>query len=190
MEPAAFRAFLPDWQPLFWELAQHSTDQLLHSRDALFQALALLRVEDQEQPEAERACRGALLQLGGLHDTNFVRWQDLIKFILGWAYHRRPPEELSNWTALAEQLQADEQRKRELNAMKTTAADVLRFEGRVEGRVEGARSMLLRQGRKKFGEPETPTLQKLLSITDVDHLERLSDALLDAKSWQELISVA
>jgi hypothetical protein len=68
VEPAVFRAFLPDWQPLFWELAQHSPDELLHSGDALLQVLALLRVEEEEQSEVTQAFREAVQQLGSLHE--------------------------------------------------------------------------------------------------------------------------
>ena len=41
---------------MFWEIAQHSTDELVHSRDAFLQVLALFRVEDQA---------GAVDHLGG-----------------------------------------------------------------------------------------------------------------------------
>src|SRR5580700_4390896 len=47
-EPAGFRAFVPNWQPMFWELAEHSPEFLLNASDAFFQALTILRVEGQE----------------------------------------------------------------------------------------------------------------------------------------------
>jgi hypothetical protein len=188
VEPAVFRSFLPDWQPLFWELAQHSPDQLLHSREALLQVLALLRVEDQEQADAVRTFRSVLQQLDPLHDTNFVRWEDLIRFILGWATHRRPPEERPLWSALAEDMQADEQRKQELKAMHMTIADEIRLEGKAEGKAEALREVLLDLGRQQLGEPDAATLQALESITDVDHLKRMTRVLLQTKSWIELVA--
>ena len=104
---------MPEWKPLFWEVAQHSPEQLLRSHDAFLQVLALFRVEDQEQAEAELVFRKVMEQLGPLYDSTLVRWQDLVKFMLGWAYHRRPEKERANWQELAEQAQSDERRKRE-----------------------------------------------------------------------------
>ena len=72
-------------------------------------------------------------------------------------------------------------------------ADVIRLEGKAEGKVEGKvetlREVVLRQGRKKFGEPEAAALQALQAVADMDRLERLSDALLDVPSWTELLAV-
>ena len=48
--------------------------------------------------------------------------------------------------------------------------------------------MLLRQGRKKFGEPDATTLAAVERLTDVDRLESLTDRILDVATWQELLS--
>ena len=60
-------------------------------------------------------------------------------------------------------------------------------EGRVEGRVEAKQSTLLLLGRKRFGEPDEATREVLRSIQDLDRLDRLSERLLDASGWQELL---
>ena len=199
LEPVEFRQFLPDWKPLFWEVAGHSTDELLHSHDSFLQVLALFRVE--AQAEAEQTFRAAVEQLGPLHDSNVVRWRDLLKFMLGWAYHRRPAQERPGWQALAEQIQADEQRKREAKHMGFTIADAIRQEGKeegmakgmakgkIEGKIEGKLETLFRLGRRKWGEPDAATLQTMQSICDGERLDRMSDAIIDAKSWPELLSV-
>jgi hypothetical protein len=57
-----------------------------------------------------------------------------------------------------------------------------------EGRMEQAHKLLLRQGCKRFGEPDEPTRQSLLAITDFEHLDLLSERLLDVASWQELLA--
>jgi len=56
-----------------------------------------------------------------------------------------------------------------------------------EGRVENAQQMLLRQGRKKFGEPEEATREALLGINDRSRLEELSERLSEVNTWQELL---
>lgn len=60
--------------------------------------------------------------------------------------------------------------------------------GLVAGEVKRSHHLLLRLGRKRFGPPDAATESSLTSITDLDHLERLADAILTAKSWQELLS--
>jgi hypothetical protein len=60
-------------------------------------------------------------------------------------------------------------------------------EGREEGRIQGAQRTLLRQGRKKLGEPDEAMRQTLLGITDLERLDRLSERMLDVATWQELL---
>jgi predicted transposase YdaD len=67
-----------------------------------------------------------------------------------------------------------------------------REEGRKEGRKEGAlreaQKLLLRQGRHKFGAPEPAVEAAVQAITDLDRLERMSDRMFDATSWQDLLA--
>jgi len=63
-----------------------------------------------------------------------------------------------------------------------------RSEGRSEGLVEGEIRLLLRLGRKRFGRPNPKIKAALAAIKDTDRLERLGDAILTAKSWNELLA--
>jgi predicted transposase YdaD len=60
--------------------------------------------------------------------------------------------------------------------------------GRQEGRQEGQVCVLLRQGRRRFGPPTAADEAALLAITDLDRLDRLTDAVLTAASWHELLA--
>jgi len=57
-----------------------------------------------------------------------------------------------------------------------------------EGELKAARRILLRQGRKRFNEPDAATKAALEAITNVARLERMADRILDASSWQELLA--
>ena len=59
--------------------------------------------------------------------------------------------------------------------------------GLVEGRAEEARRILLRVGEHLFGKPSQETVTAVNAIDDVDRLERLTDQLLQANSWQEIL---
>ncbi len=61
-------------------------------------------------------------------------------------------------------------------------------EGQALGKTAEARTILLRQGRKRFGPPEEPTVAALEGITDLERLERMSERLLDVAGWQELLA--
>lgn len=56
-----------------------------------------------------------------------------------------------------------------------------------EGQIKGQISLLLRQGRKRFGNPDATTEAALTSIKHIERLERLGDAILTANSWHELL---
>ncbi|HUY34966.1 MAG TPA: hypothetical protein VMV69_19620 [Pirellulales bacterium] len=57
-----------------------------------------------------------------------------------------------------------------------------------EGRVEEARKIILRQGRKLFGPPDECSAATLTAIEDLQRLELLSEQLLEVKNWQELLA--
>ena len=73
-----------------------------------------------------------------------------------------------------------------------------RAEGEAKGRAEGEagarprapsrrRNALLRLGRKKLGEPDERVLSLLAALGDLDRLNLLLDALLEAARWDDLL---
>lgn len=62
--------------------------------------------------------------------------------------------------------------------------------GEALGEANEARKIVLRQGRKRFGEPTEPQAAALAGIADLDRLERLADRVIDADvaSWDDLLS--
>jgi hypothetical protein len=57
-----------------------------------------------------------------------------------------------------------------------------------EGGVGSLQKMLLRQGRKRFGEPDEAVRQAVLAIQELEQLYRLAEDLLDVATWQELLA--
>ncbi len=186
--PELFRSFVPTWQPLVWELANHSADELLHTHEAFLQALAIFKADDAELVEAERLFRGIYREIDPLHETSRVRWQDLLGLLLGWAHNRRPGNERKAWHDLAIGLQTNAERRREIESMGMTIAQSIRQEGRNEGLIEGTQASLLRFGRKRFGQPDEATMTAIHAIADLDRLERMTDRIDDVKTWSELLT--
>ena len=63
-------------------------------------------------------------------------------------------------------------------------------QGEEKGKIKGERAIILRLGRKRFGEPDAATLEKLESIQQVERLEEISDRLITATNWNEAIGQA
>lgn len=62
-----------------------------------------------------------------------------------------------------------------------------RGEGRLEGRAEEARKVVLQLGRKHLGEPDSTTEAAVQAINDLKHLETLIGRASEVSSWEELL---
>jgi hypothetical protein len=61
-------------------------------------------------------------------------------------------------------------------------------QGQRQGRLEEARKVLFRQGGIRFGRLDKPTRAAIEAIDDLDRLERLSERLLTAARWADLLA--
>ena len=61
-------------------------------------------------------------------------------------------------------------------------------QGLNQGRCDGLRSVILRQGTKRFGPPSALIAKELQSQTDMGQLELLVERILDASGWDDLFS--
>jgi hypothetical protein len=57
-----------------------------------------------------------------------------------------------------------------------------------DDRLDLARSLLLKLGRKRFGEPPPEVELQIRRVADLDRLEALYDRLLVVMNWQELLA--
>jgi predicted transposase YdaD len=62
--------------------------------------------------------------------------------------------------------------------------------GEAIGQAIGERNMILRQGRKRFGEPDAATIATLEAIVSIERLEQLGERLLEVESWTDLLAGA
>jgi hypothetical protein len=59
--------------------------------------MTILKADAAEVNEAEQLFKQVFTQIDPLHETGRVRWQDLLRFLLGWAQNRRPSVERTRW---------------------------------------------------------------------------------------------
>jgi hypothetical protein len=57
-----------------------------------------------------------------------------------------------------------------------------------KGRLSEARDTIVRQGRKKFGEPTAELQSALQGITSLDVLHAMTDRIADVSTWDELLA--
>lgn len=84
--------------------------------------------------------------------------------------------------ALGEQLMQGVRRMRE-----SVTYQAILEEGRVEGRAEEARRLILLLGERRFGPPGSRTRAALEAMADPERLEALGRRLLDVATWDELL---
>ena len=209
-EPEAFHAFAPKWEPIFWELSERSADELLDSKGAFLQLLAIVRAEGEEPEEFERVYAESLRHLERVHGTNRVRWYDLLRVALSWSLWRRPDGERERLKTVAEGVQTSEERKREVRTMFKSGGQAIYEEGKTEGiregktegiregktegikegkaegKAEAFKNMIFQIGQKRLGLPNREVALAIQTIVDADRLEALANRILDVKSWEEL----
>ena len=90
-------------------------------------------------------------------------------------------------------IDALERRLRTMNLLRDSSYyQVLQKRGREEaeklGEIKGARKLLIRQGRIRFGRLDKATRAAIEAIDDLERLERLSERLLTATNWSDLLA--
>ena len=120
-EPKEFHAFAPKWEPLFWNLADYTPEQLLNSGAPWMQMLSVLRVERAEAEVFHRVFTEAAKRLAALQGREEVRWSDCLHVILTYASWRRPRGEAKILEDIA--LEVNPTRKERVQNMIQTIAE-------------------------------------------------------------------
>ncbi len=198
-EPSAFHSFAPVWKPVFWEVGDHSADELLHNEDAFLLMMAIVKVEDDERDEALRVYREFLIRLATVRQTSNARWTHLLRFALGWVLNRRPRDEKQVWVDKTLENQNDILMREEIENMKQTIAQSWVEEGikigeergekrgEKRGEIIGLLRMIVKIGTKRLGQPTESVQEFLQSISEIDRLDRIADQVQEITSWQELL---
>ncbi len=183
-EPAAFHAFAPVWQPLFWNLADQTPEELINTGEEWLQTLALIRAQREDAASFEGVLRAAVQRILNLAGRDHTRWYDLIRIVLSWVTHRRHQSEHASLRAAAEQ--ASGAYHQEVRVMAESMAEVLLERGRAEGELKNARAMLRSYLEHRFGTLPEPVLQRVESTTDIDRLRAAFQLALEGKGLDDL----
>jgi hypothetical protein len=185
--PEELERFAPRWEPLFWDLAERSPEDLIAAAGELLAALAVVRAE-REAAASFREVFGRVLQrLEGVSERERMRWHDLLWFLLSWGLRRRPQEERAGLLEAAESSQTDMARREEVRKMSETVQQTWEQEllalGKAEGERITTREDLQLVLEEKFGALPPILIQQIEAISD---LQRLRSALRRAIHIQSL----
>jgi len=195
-EPQALHAFAPVWQPLFWNLAEQSPEELLASDNTWLQMMAVLRVKDADAATFREVFTQAVHQVKTIKGAEHVRWYDLMRTLLTWVFWRRPEAERPTLLAEAEKAQAGVKRQGEIqqmtnklgpsfwdlaleNAMEKARQEVkeevmekARQEVKVFSKLQALREMLASWLQDKFGRLPKKLQKQIEATTDAEQLRQ------------------
>jgi predicted transposase YdaD len=192
--PPALELFAPRFDIMYLGLPEMPA-AALEAIGPLGSVLRAVQRIEADPPEfralLERAARAIRPLLGD-------EWRELAEFLYLLITHRRPREELPELEDVLCEAAEDRHRKSELAKMGESLADVLLKEGMEKGREEGleqgreeglsaCRAIILRLGRHRFGEPSAAHQARLEAITDLSQLEVMSETVLEAANWDDLL---
>jgi hypothetical protein len=115
--PDQVRPFLPQWVMPLWDLPAHPTQDLLDSREAFWQALAVARASQAPTEEFLAVVRQIFDRLAPLGHQQNVYWHELLRMVLGWSLYRRPRREHPTLIQAARDAHADNQLQQEIQQM-------------------------------------------------------------------------
>lgn len=78
--------------------------------------------------------------------------------------------------------------KKEMNVTESPWLNECIAKGEARGRIIGARATVLRQASRRFGAPSAEQGAALNAITDCERLERVSDRVIEAANWDDLLA--
>lgn len=135
--PEPFQRFAPRWETLFWDLSERTPEALLASAGAWLQALTVVRAEHAATEEFEVLYEAALRRMEATVGEAEVRRQDLLWFMLSWAVLRRPNTERDRLVSIAQAVEAETDRKKEFETMRTMVFKNWQTELLEEGEARG-----------------------------------------------------
>jgi hypothetical protein len=181
--PEALEIHIPRWHPLFWDLSENTAQELQEAVGEWMQALAVVRAEREETGAFGAIFADVLRRLEPLGERENVRWHDLVRFVLSWAFWRRPAPERRELVAAAQSSQSAIARRQEIQRMSETIERTWPEELLAEGRLQNCRENLRALLEAKFGTLPQGWVQRIEATQD---LERLKNALLQVMHIREL----
>jgi hypothetical protein len=185
-EPREFHAFAPRWEPLIWNLAERTPEALLASTSEWLKALAVMRAEEAEPTVFRQVFAQAVRDLTALAAQDPVRWSDLMRMLLAWAFWRRPDAERDALVAEAVASQTDVERQQEIKTMTSKWGPTLAEVSMAKGKLVAARTILRALLEDRFGTVPEALAQCIEATDDLERLQTAARQMYRVQSVGEI----
>jgi hypothetical protein len=172
--PPLFQAFAPDWRVHFYDLAEHSPQELLSAPASLLEALAVARADREELAEFQAVLAETALRVTVTAGAERVRWSELMRFVLSWAARRRPRQEQAELRALIEALVKKHSLPQEVIPMSQQVFQTNEEYLLTQGGLRTCRQILRAMLEARFQQLASELVHR---IETTDDLERLSECV-------------
>jgi ElaB/YqjD/DUF883 family membrane-anchored ribosome-binding protein len=185
-----FARLTPDLESLFLNLGALPAARL-ETEGGFFGRVLRVVQRRRARPEDYRQLVQALVEhLETMPAAERLRWLELLSYLHALVYHDRDPAEAARLQEVIEASVRTEQHRREVAAMGKSMADVLREEGRKEGKkqeaVRSRKETLLRLLRRRFGEPPTDVSAAVEACKSVSQLDDWLDRFATAAKLEDV----
>jgi hypothetical protein len=181
-----FADVLPQLTPLFLSLPTVPAEELEGAGGALGWMLELLQRRSATPDDFATLLSRAVGQLEEMAEAERDRWLLLLSYLHAMIYHDRPEGEHAGLRKVVTRSVRSDPRRREIEAMVQSMADVLREEGRAEGASAALRAALLAQLRTKFGRVPRATERLVRATNDLTRLNEWLTRFATATSLEDV----
>jgi predicted transposase YdaD len=176
----------PALDPLFINLNGLKPGVLEAEGGFFGQVLRLVR-QRRAKPQPFRALLAEVVaDLERMPDTERFRWLDLLSYIDAFLYHERASTEHPQLYELVQESVRTDTHREEIMTIRRTMADVLKHQGKQEGKIEQAHEGLLRQLAKRFGEVPPAVEATVKKTTNLAQLDEWIDRFATATSLEDV----
>jgi hypothetical protein len=154
------------------------------------QVLWLIRERHGDAATFRRTLDDVLAKLEQMAPEERTRWVEFLSYILALVYHARSGPEQQRLREVVDRAVQTDLHRQEYAKMGQTIAEMLKDEGRSEGRQQEAlaarRAILLRQLRKRFKKVPRKVEARIAATTNIQELEGWLDNILDADTLADV----
>ena len=187
------RAYVPQWQTTLCDLNTFTAEELVHSPEAFWQALGVVRSERSPPAEYLRIIDEVSHQLARLAEQARPRWDQLLKLVLYWSIYRRAGSEHPQVLELVRAAQASTLFQQEVKNMieqmgLTWEQEIIQKAAQAKDAefTQYQRTLLIKQLEQRFKTTLSATLRQQIEGADLATLNAALERLWEIKSPEDL----
>jgi hypothetical protein len=176
--PEPFRPLIPTWRPVFFDLPAQPLEALRQAPGEWLRAMAVVRAERADADAYRDVLGETFRRLEPLSQNDWLRWHDLMWFLLSWFVRRRPGPEHGDLIAAATAAHENVAVRREVETVGQMVgkswdeemAERIEQKGR-EAALRASRDILRGVLEERFGPLPAPVVERIENCADLDRLK-------------------